>query len=215
MNFGWQYVFWTMGGLGLLLTPAWFLFVHSPKDDPHLSREELACIEQGGGLVNMDLGGKPAAGFQRELVAHPAIARQPDAGRRVSRAILHHNAHLFLHPMVSRLFGKPRHVDLESRLRRGPAGVVRLHGRNTRAASFPTRLLKPGRSLSFARKLPIVLGMLLSCVMIVCNYVGRTGWSLRSCALPFSARVWRRSAGRWCPTRRPRKSWASAADSST
>jgi ACS family glucarate transporter-like MFS transporter len=32
-------------------------------------------------------------------------------------------------------------------------------------------LLKHGRSLSFARKLPIVLGMLLSCVMMVCNYV--------------------------------------------
>jgi ACS family glucarate transporter-like MFS transporter len=32
-------------------------------------------------------------------------------------------------------------------------------------------LLKRGFSLSFARKLPIVLGMLVSCVMIVCNYV--------------------------------------------
>jgi ACS family glucarate transporter-like MFS transporter len=36
---------------------------------------------------------------------------------------------------------------------------------------FSDSLLKHGRSLSFARKLPIVLGMLLSCVMIVCNYV--------------------------------------------
>jgi ACS family glucarate transporter-like MFS transporter len=32
-------------------------------------------------------------------------------------------------------------------------------------------LLKRGHSLSFARKLPIVVGMLLSCVMIACNYV--------------------------------------------
>jgi len=32
-------------------------------------------------------------------------------------------------------------------------------------------LLKRGVSLTFARKLPIVLGMLLSCSMIICNYV--------------------------------------------
>ncbi|HXE42927.1 MAG TPA: MFS transporter, partial [Candidatus Baltobacteraceae bacterium] len=36
---------------------------------------------------------------------------------------------------------------------------------------FSDWLLRSGRSLTFARKLPIVLGMLLSCVMIVCNYV--------------------------------------------
>ncbi|MBD5007242.1 MFS transporter, partial [Xanthomonas citri pv. citri] len=31
-------------------------------------------------------------------------------------------------------------------------------------------LLKKGRSLTFARKVPIIAGMLLSCSMIVCNY---------------------------------------------
>jgi ACS family glucarate transporter-like MFS transporter len=36
---------------------------------------------------------------------------------------------------------------------------------------FSDRLLSGGRSLSFARKLPIVAGMLLSCGMIACNYV--------------------------------------------
>jgi ACS family glucarate transporter-like MFS transporter len=40
---------------------------------------------------------------------------------------------------------------------------------------FSDSLLKRGCSLSFARKLPIVLGMLLSCVMILCNYV-RADW---------------------------------------
>jgi ACS family glucarate transporter-like MFS transporter len=40
---------------------------------------------------------------------------------------------------------------------------------------FSDVLLKRGCSLSFARKLPIVLGMLFSCVMILCNYV-RADW---------------------------------------
>jgi ACS family glucarate transporter-like MFS transporter len=33
------------------------------------------------------------------------------------------------------------------------------------------RLLKAGRSLTFARKAPIVAGMLLAMTMIACNYV--------------------------------------------
>ena len=60
---GWQYVFWMMGALGMMLTPAWFKFVHSPQDDPHVSETELKYIEEGGGLVNMDMGGKSGARF--------------------------------------------------------------------------------------------------------------------------------------------------------
>src|SRR5215471_1112150 len=47
--FGWRYVFWSMGALGILLTPLWFKMVFSPKDDPRISATELAHIEQGGG----------------------------------------------------------------------------------------------------------------------------------------------------------------------
>src|SRR5438874_4772223 len=58
---GWPYVFWTMGALGILLTPLWFKLVHSPKEHPRVSETELRHIEQGGGLVSMDLGGKANA----------------------------------------------------------------------------------------------------------------------------------------------------------
>src|SRR5271154_1470122 len=47
--FGWQYVFWTMGALGIVLTPVWFKMVHSPKDHPKITEAELDHIEQGGG----------------------------------------------------------------------------------------------------------------------------------------------------------------------
>jgi ACS family glucarate transporter-like MFS transporter len=41
--------------------------------------------------------------------------------------------------------------------------------------TFSDGLLRRGFSLSFARKLPIVLGMLLSCVMVVCNFIQSDG----------------------------------------
>src|SRR5581483_2914197 len=60
---GWRYVFWTMGALGILLTPLWFKFMHAPKNHPVVSESELQHIERGGGLVNMDMGAKTGARF--------------------------------------------------------------------------------------------------------------------------------------------------------
>ena len=62
-HFGWQYVFWTMGVLGMALTPFLFKLIHSPRDDARLSEAELKHIEQGGALVNMDMGAKSGARF--------------------------------------------------------------------------------------------------------------------------------------------------------
>ena len=62
-SFGWQSVFWTIGALGVVLVPAWFVFVHSPKDDPRVGEAELKFIEEGGGLVNMDDRGSSSAVF--------------------------------------------------------------------------------------------------------------------------------------------------------
>src|ERR1051325_3823611 len=55
-NLGWKYVFWTMGELGMALTPAWFGFMHTPRDHPRLSKTEFEYIAAGGALVNMDTG---------------------------------------------------------------------------------------------------------------------------------------------------------------
>jgi len=50
---------------------------------------------------------------------------------------------------------------------------------------FSDWLLRHGHSLSFARKLPIVSGMLLSCVMIACNYVDARGFIVGIMCLAF------------------------------
>src|SRR5580658_7355421 len=43
-KFGWQYLFWAMGAFGIVLTPLWFKFVHSPKDHPDIGETELKFI---------------------------------------------------------------------------------------------------------------------------------------------------------------------------
>jgi ACS family glucarate transporter-like MFS transporter len=167
---GWQYVFWTMGVLGMMLTPAWFKLVHSPKDDPHLSKTELEYIEQGGGLVNMDMGARAGARFTvnwshvRQLLGSRMLA-----GVYLGQFCITTLTYFFIQWFPGYLESRGMSILKVGIIAALPAlcgctGGI-LGGR------FSDWLLKRGRSLSFARKLPIVLGMLLSCVMVVCNYV--------------------------------------------
>jgi len=169
-QFGWKYVFWTMGVLGMAVTPLWFLFVHAPKNHPHVSESELQHIEAGGGLVNMDMGAKAGARFNvkwshvRQLLG--------------SRMLLGIYLGQFCITTLTYFFIQWFPPYLEHRgMSMAKAGLVAalpalcgciggiLGGRVSDV------LLRRGASLSFARKLPIILGMLISCSMIICNYV--------------------------------------------
>jgi ACS family glucarate transporter-like MFS transporter len=167
---GWQYVFWTMGTLGMVLTPAWFKFIHSPKDDPRVSEAELTYIEQGGGLVNMDLGGKTGARFNvKWFHVRQLLGSRMLVGVYLGQFCITTLTYFFIQWFPGYLENRGMSILKVGIIAALPAlfgcaGGI-LGGR------FSDSLLKHGRSLSFARKLPIVLGMLLSCVMIVCNYV--------------------------------------------
>lgn len=167
---GWQYVFWTMGGLGIVMTPLWFKFVHSPKDHPRISEAELQHIEQGGGLVNMDMGGKSGARFNvKWLHVKQLLGSRMLLGVYLGQFFITTLTYFFIQWFPGYLESRGMSILKVGFVAALPAlcGCVGgiLGGR------FSDSLLNRGRSLSFARKLPIVLGMLLSCVMIVCNYV--------------------------------------------
>ena len=53
-SFGWPYVFYFMGVVGILVSFVWLKVIYSPKDHPRLSPAELDYIEKGGALVDMD-----------------------------------------------------------------------------------------------------------------------------------------------------------------
>lgn len=167
---GWQYVFWTMGALGMVLTPAWFKFMHAPKNHPHVTEAELKHIEEGGGLVNMDMGGKSGVRFNvkwshvRQLLGSRMLI-----GIYLGQFCITTLTYFFIQWFPGYLESRGMSIVKVGFIAALPAlcGCVGgiLGGR------LSDILLKRGFSLSFARKLPIVAGMLISCSMIICNYV--------------------------------------------
>jgi MFS transporter, ACS family, glucarate transporter len=167
---GWRCVFWTMGALGILLTPLWFKFMHAPKNHPSVSEAELQYIEQGGGLVNMDMGAKSGARFNvkwshvRQLLRSRMLV-----GVYLGQFCITTLTYFFIQTFPEYLQHRGMTVVKAGFAVALPAlcGCVGgiLGGR------VSDLLLKRGVSLTLARKLPIVLGMLIACSMIACNYV--------------------------------------------
>jgi len=167
-GFGWHHVFIVMGGCGIFMGILWLKFVHNPKDHPRITPGELDYIANNGGLVDMDQRGKKSTtnwSHLRQLLTNRMLM-----GVYLGQYCINAITYFFLTWF-------PVYLVQERGMSILKAGIV---------ASLPAicgfiggvgggfvsdALLRRGHSLTFARKLPIVLGLSLSSCMIVCNYV--------------------------------------------
>jgi MFS transporter, ACS family, glucarate transporter len=168
---GWKSCFWFMGGLGFLFAIIWFRNIYAVKDHPRISRSEIDFIEQGGGLVNADGGSKTEARSNpltwaavKMLLSHRMLV-----GIYLGQYCITTLTWFFL-TWFPIYLAQARHMSI---LKVGFASALpALCGGfgGILGGVVSDKLLHGGRSLSFARKAPIMAGMALSVTMIGCNY---------------------------------------------
>ncbi|ACB27108.1 MFS transporter [Methylobacterium radiotolerans] len=168
-TFGWHHVFTSMGLLGIAFAVLWLRVVDSPKHHPAMNQAERDYIEAGGALLDMD-------GQSR--------GRQGDAGRTLRQ--------LLANRMLLGIYVGQYCITVLTYffLTWFPVYLVKERGLSILQAGFAAvlpalcgfvggilggvisdLLLRRGFSLTAARKIPIVGGMLLSMSIIGCNYV--------------------------------------------
>jgi ACS family glucarate transporter-like MFS transporter len=171
-SFGWQSVFLVMGGAGVVMAFIWLKTMHGPKDHPSISASELAYIEAGGALVDID-GAKRTAqapaidtfACMKELLGNRMLL-----GVYIGQYCINTLTYFFLTWFPVYLV-QERHMTI---LKAGfVASVPAIAGflGGVVGGAISDRLAKRGFSLSTSRKVPIVAGMLLSMTMIACNYI--------------------------------------------
>ncbi|WP_034946742.1 MFS transporter [Erwinia oleae] len=174
---GWAHVFWFMGGLGIIISFIWLKAIHDPNDHPGVNQAELEYMEQGGALINMD---------QRK-----AEERKTGWGERI-----HQIKQLVSSRMMLGIYLGQYCINALTYffITWFPVYLVQARGMSILKAGFVASipavcgflggvlggvisdwLMRKTGSLNIARKTPIVLGMLLSISMVVCNYVD-TEW---------------------------------------
>jgi MFS transporter, ACS family, glucarate transporter len=176
-HLGWQYVFWVMGGLGLVIGAFWSRIVHGPREHPWANAGEVSLIEKGGGLVDLDRGraGGGKSAFRWSHVAEMLSSRML-LGIFFGQYCINVLTWFFLTWFPIYLV-KERGMTI---LKVGfvavlPALCGFLGG--ILGGFLSDFLLRRGWSLSAARKVPIVAGLLLATSIVGCNYVD-TQWAV-------------------------------------
>ena len=180
VTFGWPAVFAFMGVLGVALALVWLRVIHAPRRHPSLRPAELAYIAAGGALVDLD---QPVARDRPQVGG----ASAPTTGVKVGQLKQLLGDRMMLGVFLGQycinaltyffITWFPVYLVQQRGMSILKAGVV---------ASIPAIcgfaggvlgglwsdfLLRRGWSLTAARKIPIVAGMLMATSMVVCNYV--------------------------------------------
>ncbi|AHF78262.1 D-galactonate transporter [Sodalis praecaptivus] len=183
-TWGWEHVFTVMGAVGFVLTVIWIKFIHNPNKHPQVSAQELEYMSAGGAVVDMD---SPTAG--KKEGPHWSDVRQMLTSRMMLGVFF---GQYFINSITwFFLTWFPIYLVQDKGMSILKVGLV---------ASIPAlcgfaggvlggivsdNLLRRGFSLTVARKIPIVLGMLLATSIILCNYTDNTVVVVALMALAF------------------------------
>jgi ACS family glucarate transporter-like MFS transporter len=169
-SYGWKYSFFFMGLVGFAFLIFWLKFVHSPKKSPYINKSELDYITKGGALVEMDHASKdknidtPKWKFLKQL-----LTKRMFIGVYIAQYCINAITFFFITWFPVYLVQARGMTILKAGIVAVLPAIFGFVGGNL-GGIFSDSLLKKGASLSVARKVPIVIGMLLSMSMILCNY---------------------------------------------
>ncbi|MGU7783507.1 MFS transporter [Burkholderia sp. PU8-34] len=194
--YGWHHVYLLLGVAGIALALLWLRVVKDPADHPAVNRAELEHIELGGGLVRTT--GRPTCTRGKDARGAPSEGSKV-AGWYYVRQLLSNR-------MLIGVYLGQYCVNVLTYffLTWFPIYLVQARGMSLLKAGFMTSLpaicgflggvlggmlsdglIRRGVSLTLARKIPIVGGMLLSMAIIGCNYVDSEAPVIALMALSF------------------------------
>lgn len=171
-DFGWQSVYVLMGALGMAFLLVWRKLIHDPKDHPLTNAAELAFIEQGGALVNMDQDRKNGNRAKGQTLAHikQLLTNRMMVGIYLGQYFTNALTYFYITWFPVYLV-REKHMSI---LKAGFVSVIPAlcgFAGGLLGGVISDAMLRRGFSLTVARKTPIVIGMLLSMTMIACNYI--------------------------------------------
>ena len=167
---GWTHVFNVMGILGIILAFVWLKIMYGPKEHPSINQAELDYIEQGGGLVNTEQTAKSkSSGLPTWWCIKQLLGSRMLLGVYLGQYCITTLTYFFITWFPVYLVQARGMTILKAGFVAVLPALCGFIG-GVLGGVFSDYLLRRGCSQSVARKTPIVLGMLMSTSMIICNY---------------------------------------------
>jgi ACS family glucarate transporter-like MFS transporter len=169
-------VFYFMGGVGIFVSLIWLLVIYTPRQHPRLRADELAHMQRGGALVDMDepRPTAPQAGAENALPVLDYLKQLVQSrmmlGLYLGQYCINAITYFFITWFPVYLVQQRGMSILNAGMIAAIPAICGFSG-GVLGGVWSDLLLRRGWSLTGARKTPIVAGMLLSMSMIACNYV--------------------------------------------
>lgn len=164
-SFGWHSIFIVTGIIGLIFSLFWYKFYKDPKDSKYINKEEMDYIREGGGLVeSAGQGQKISWSKARHLFKYRQFW-----GIYIGQFAVASTLYFFLTWFPS-YFVQEKGITF---LKAGFVGSIPYiaAGIGVLVGGFwSDKMVKRGVSIGFARKTPIILGLLGACSIILANY---------------------------------------------
>jgi ACS family glucarate transporter-like MFS transporter len=169
-SYGWQSIFFFMGALGIVLAGGWLKTIYSPKEHPRINEHELRYIEEGGALVDLDRAQHKNQCVNTWACIKELLGSRMLLGVYIGQYCINSITYFFLTWFPVYLVQERGMSILQAGFVASLPAIAGFLG-GISGGWLSDRLTKKGYSLTFARKLPIVVGMLMSTTVIACNYV--------------------------------------------
>ncbi|WP_322093736.1 MFS transporter [Paraburkholderia bannensis] len=170
--FGWHYVFFLMGALGVVAALIWFATMHEPSTHPRMSRAELDYIAERGALVNLDSRRNDKSGARRRFTRAEIATLFTDRklwalyiGQYCITALTYFFITWFPIYLVKERGMNIMTVGLVAAL---PA-ICGFSG-GVLGGAFSDWLIRRGVSMSAARKTPFMIGMVLATTLMAAPF---------------------------------------------
>ncbi|PFH19597.1 MFS transporter [Burkholderia sp. JKS000303] len=186
VHLGWHMVFVATGVAGIAWAAIWYAVYREPRAFPGVNAAEIALIRDGGGLV--DLEDRIAARSERTPSTWRdlgvVLGRRKLWGIYLGQFALNSTLWFFLTWFPTYLV-KYRGMDfIKSGFLASLPFLAAFVGVLC-SGLLSDWLMRRGASQGFARKLPIISGLLISTCIIGANFVSSTGWVIAFMTIAF------------------------------
>ncbi len=165
-SWGWQYMFFVMGGIGLVAGAVWWFVLYDPSAHPGVNAAELKYLEDGGAVVSMD---QKAAPVKWEYLGQLCKNRMM-IGIYIGQYCINCLTFFFLSWFPIYLVKGKGLTMLNAGFTAAVPAIAGFIG-GVLGGVVSDMILRKTGNLTLARKVPIVLGMALSISIVCCNFV--------------------------------------------
>lgn len=180
----WHWVFIITGGIGIIWSFIWIKFYQAPSQSKGINKAELDYIREGGAMVDGDAPSEKKTRTKLTAADWKLVFHRKLCGVYLGQFAVTSTLWFFLTWFPNYLTQEKHIAALTAGFMTTVPFLAAFVG-VILSGIVADRLVRSGRSLGFARKTPIICGLLISTCIMGANYTNDPIWIMTLMAIAF------------------------------